>query len=109
MPSIDTLLAFDVCQVRITLPPGSMAVGFAVMSAVGAGAEFVSGGGGGGGAAFLWQPAMVKTEATPITSVSERRIEVLRVTECTDLLLGSYVFGTAANLWFNQSRTGGAS
>jgi galactokinase/mevalonate kinase-like predicted kinase len=70
MPSIDTLVASVVRQVRTTWSPAEIDVGVAVSWAMGAAAEggAVSGAGGGGGFFFL-QPAtasrtIIKTAGT---------------------------------------------
>ncbi len=94
MPSIEMSLALVVCHVSTTLSPGLIAVGVAVISAVGAGALFVSGGGGGGGAAFLWQPATAKTAASAAITASGRLDEIRRDkgasdTNCTISSLGA--------------------
>src|SRR5690349_17716987 len=60
MPSIETSVAFSVCQVSVVDCPAFTVAGLAEMFAVGAGG---GGGGGGGGAAvfFLPQPATNKS------------------------------------------------
>jgi hypothetical protein len=51
-PSIETLLAFDVDQVRVEHPPASTELGEADKEAVGDGADGGGGGAGGATAAF---------------------------------------------------------
>ena len=70
MPSMLTLVAFAVRQLRTTDWPRSMAGGSAVIDAVGAGVLFSGAMAEGGGAAcFLWQPAAAKSAKVAINAV----------------------------------------
>src|SRR5258706_1706085 len=65
MPSMETSLALDVCQVKVADCPFSTVSGLTEIDAVGPGAG--GGGGGGGGAVFLWQAPSIITALSAIT------------------------------------------
>jgi hypothetical protein len=75
MPSIETSVASLVFHERITLSPGFMLFGVALMVAVGAVplSAAAGGGGGGGGAAFLPHPAKAASTATARQEAARRR------------------------------------
>src|ERR1700693_3678388 len=74
MPSMETSVASLVFQERITLSPGLMLLGVALMLAVGAApVSAAGGGGGGGGAAFLPQPAKAASTTTARQEAARRR------------------------------------
>ena len=68
MPSMETSVALEVCQVRVADWPGWMVSGLTEMEAVGDGGG--GGGGGGGGAAFFLQaPSMrIALSATAVAT-----------------------------------------
>src|SRR5581483_11573668 len=79
MPSIETSVASVVFQERITLSPGAMLSGVAVMVAVGAApVSAAGGGGGGGGACFLPHPANAAIARTATQEAARRRIFQVR-------------------------------
>src|ERR1700758_5377143 len=79
MPSIETSVASVVFQVRITLSPGLMLSGVALMVAVGAAPVSAGGGGGGGGGAcFLPHPASPAITSTARQEAARRRIFQVR-------------------------------
>jgi hypothetical protein len=79
MPSIETSVASVVFQVRITLSPGLILSGVAVMVAVGAApVSAAGGGGGGGGACFLPHPAKAAITRTAKQEAARRRMFQVR-------------------------------
>jgi hypothetical protein len=73
MPSMDTLLASVVCQLRTAWSPAEITVGATVICAVGAGTEAggaVSAGGGGGD--FFLQPATAIKETSNTAGIKMR-------------------------------------
>src|ERR1700733_6843974 len=80
MPSIETSVASVIFQERMTLSPGLMLSGVAVMVAVGAvPVSAAGGGGGGGGACFLPHPANAATIRTARQEAERRRILQVRI------------------------------
>jgi hypothetical protein len=77
MPSIETLVASAVRQVRTTWSPAEMELGVAVICATGAGAAVEVAAGAvdavdGGGAGFLLQPAIAIRATTKTTELKAR-------------------------------------
>src|SRR5260370_6103084 len=72
MPSMETSVALEVCQVSVADCPFSMVSGLTEMDAVGEAAG--GGGGGGGGAGFLWQAPSTMTALRATTVATDFQV-----------------------------------